>query len=239
MAPELLTATEHSEASDIFAVGLVVHFILVEEHPFIPEARKGLATTKIQNETETNIMNDNLIISDSISAEACHLLESLLQHNKDDRPTAEDSLTHPYFWSETKKVRFLCAVANQPEIEAPRHGVAAMAPCAVVKDLEASLGGDFAKNPWDLEIPWIYAEMTLTGRSRRYSITSAVDLVRFVRNSYAHVSALNRPTPFKKELLENFVYFDKFPTLFIAVYIAAMKHTWCAREEIRYVMEEL
>ena len=240
MASELLAASWHSEASDVFSAGLVLHYIMAEKkHAFEPKSMTGMSDAMIQNEVEFNIMSGRLNMSDSLSAEASHLLEGMLQHNKDDRLSAAKCLNHPYFWSKAKMVQFLFAVGNQPEFEEPRHVAAVRGPCSVEVDVEAALSGNFAASPWDNMIPRIYAEMTSAPRSRRYKTSSVVELVRFIRNSYAHVSDLHRPTPFQEELLKNFVYFDTYPTLFITVYKAAMTYMWNAREEIRYVMEEI
>ena len=239
MAAEIHETTEHSEASDVFSTGLVLHHILAEKkHAFGPKDEMGMNDAKIQVETEMNIMNGKLNLSDIISPEARHLLHLMLQYKKDERPTAAVCLKHPFFWSKKKKKEFLYAVGNQPEFQEPRHVASARGLSSVELDVEATLGPEFTSNPWDAKIPQIYIEMASTPRSRRYDTTSAVDLVRFVRNSYAHVSDATRPTGFQVELLNKFVYLDKFPTLFITVYQAVMKYVWRGREEIKCVVEE-
>ena len=105
--------------------------------------------------------------------------------------------------------------------------------------LENVLGKDFLVNPWDHSVGYLYAEMTsVAGRSRRYDTTSAVELVRFVRNSYAHVSDSARSAQAQDLLLKDFVFFDKFPSLLIEVYKAVKTHGWDKRQEIQNVLNE-
>ena len=100
-----------------------------------------------------------------------------------------DITFHPFFWSKTKKVRFIDSVGNQPEVHRPRHLVATLS--LVELQLENVLVKDFLVNPWDYSVWYLYSEMTsVAGRSRGYDTTSAVELVRFVRNSYAHVQTV-------------------------------------------------
>ena len=240
MAPELLESmgsTRYSPATDVFAAGLVLHYILAEKkHVFEPVDEKGMSWGVIQIETERNILDDKLNISPSIPAEAQHLVTRMLHNQGDERPTAADCLSHPYFWTKAKKVQFLCAVGNQPEMIAPRSMAAVRGSSSVVSELETVLGHDFAIKPWDNRIPRIYSEMMSSPKSRRYDTTSAVALLRFFRNAYSSISSHNRPSGFKQELFENFVFFDRFPTLFITVYLAVVKFCWERREEIKYVL---
>ena len=148
-----------------------------------------------------------------------------------------DITFHPFFWSKTRKFRFVDSVGNQPEVHRPRHRVATLSP--VELQLENVLGKDFLVNPWDHSVGYLYAEMTsVAGRSRRYDTTSAVELVRFVRNSYAHVSDSARSAQAQDLLLKDFVFFDKFPSLLIEVYKAVKTHGWDKRQEIQNVLNE-
>ena len=110
-------------------------------------------------------------------------------------------------------------------------------PSPVKLQLENVLGKDFLVNPWDHSVGYLYAEMTsVPGRSRGYDTTSAVKLVRFVRNSYAHVSDDARTAHAQDLLLKDFEFFDKFPSLVIEVYKAVMTHGWDKRPEIQTVL---
>ena len=239
MPPELLTApgkVKPSKASDIFSCGLVLHFILAEtKHPFEPDDAASRTGPDVLNATERNVMSDTISIDTRLTPEAVHLVKMMLDNKDSSRPSAERVLIHPFFWSNKQKVSFLRSVGNQPEAETPRYRVSNMSP--VEQHLENALGTIFASSPWDLQVPRIYSDMTLRGRGRRYGITSAVDLLRFVRNAYAHISDATRPTRMKKLLLEDFVFFTEFPSLLIEVYKAVVQEGWdYARDEIKYNM---
>ena len=235
MAPELLReAEQHSKASDVFACGLVLHYLLSrKKHPFGPENESGKSHFVIQHETEANILNNKLTVDGDLSPEAQDLVKLMVNCNKDDRSSADEALRHPLFWSNHKKVAFLTAVGSQPEVVSPRHFAYPLS--LVEQDLENALGAQFFRNPWDGEIPQIYAEMTLSRKSRKYVISSAVDLLRFVRNTYAHVGELTEAI--KASVLNDYVFFSKFPSLVIVVYKAVTSHRWDKRKEIASAMD--
>ena len=240
MAPELLQATEeinHSKASDVFACGLVLHFFLAEKrHPFAKPSTIAKGAISEQNETERNIIDYRPFLDKDLPPEARHLMEKMLDENSVRRPRTSDILSHPHFWSEAKKIRFLEAVGNQPEVQQPRHKVTA--PSSVEQDLENTLGNDLAVvDGWENSIPDVYLEMTGAG-GRRYDTHSAVDLVRFVHNSYAHASDQNRTARFQNLLMKDFVFFKTFPSLLIEVFKAVIIHGWDkTRKEIESALK--
>ena len=240
MAPELLQGTpemERSEASDVFACGLVMYFILTgKKHPFAPPFTEGRSNIDVKNETERNIMSHKLTLDDALSCESSHVITAMLQNEQTHRPDAAQILSHPLFWSKTKMSRFIESVGNQPEIQKPRHIVISLSP--VEWQLEKTLGNEFDTSPWDSSIYEDYIEMTCGVRGRRYDTCSAVELLRFMRNAYAHVSDAARSSRFKKRLLEEFVHFSVFPSMLMDVYNAVTAHGWDEeREEIRRVLE--
>ena len=234
MAPELLKGImRHSKASDVFACGLVLHYLLSrKKHPFGPTnvARKGVLV--IENETVANILNNKVMVDGVLSHEAQDLVKMMVNCNKDDRHSTAESLRHPLFWSNNKKVAFLTSVGNQAEVERPRHF--AFPPSPVEEELENAPGLQFATYAWAKEVPQIYAEMTQSRKSRKYVTSSAVDLLRFVRNTYAHVGVLT--AAMKTSVLTDYVFFSRFPTLVIDVYKAVTSHGWHQREEIASAM---
>ena len=230
MAPELVRGTaKHSEASDMFACGLVLHYFLsVKKHPFRPEDEAGKSVYFVQNETEANILNNKVMIDKDISHEAQDLAEIMVDQNKDHRPSAAEALRHPLFWSNQKKLYFLIAVGNQPEIECPQHHVCLS---TVERDLEKSLGPQFATNPWNEDIPELYDQMR---NFQSYETNSVVDLLRLVRNTHAHFPDLY--ATMKTEVLEENVFCTKFPTLLMCVYKSVRKHGWEHRTDIASAM---
>ena len=154
--------------------------------------------------------------------------------NKDDRPSAAEALRHPLFWSNKKKFAFLNAVGNQLEVKQPRHSAHNLSP--VEQDLENSLGPQFATNPWNEEVEQIYAEMTMLKKFSKYKTKSAVDLLRFVRNTDAHITDLTEEM--QRCVLQDYVFLVKFPTLVMDVYKTVTTHSWDQRELIASAMNK-
>lgn len=169
MAPELLQApgkVQHTQSSDMFACGLVLHFILSgKKHPFAPKDASTRAVMDVINATERNIMSSILSIDDGLSVEACHLSELMLCAEPKKRPSAAACLRHPMFWSKKKMGRFLESVGNQPEFEMPRYRVCNTS--EVEQELENTLGEHFDLYPWEGCVMLLYVEMTSIPRSRR------------------------------------------------------------------------
>ena len=236
MAPELLKGTlKHSKASDVFACGLVLHYLLSrKKHPFRPEDVAGKGILEVENETVTNILKKKLMVDGVLSQEAQDLVKSMVNCNKDDRPSAAEALRHPLFWSNEKKFAFLNAVGNQLEVKQPRHSAHNLSP--VEQDLENSLGPQFATKPWNEEVKQIYTEMTLLKKFSKYETKSAVDLLRFVRNTDAHITDLTQEI--QRCVLQDYVFLVKFPTLVMDVYKTVTTHSWDQRELIASAMNK-
>ena len=227
MAPELPQATKeinHSEASDVFACGLALHFLLADKrHPFTQPSKAPRSAIDEQNETERNVMDCKLFTHKDLSPEARDLLEKMMDESSNTRLKISDAFSQPFFWSKAKSIRFLEAVGNQPEVRLPRYRVTAPSP--VELQLEKSLGHEFAIIGWESTISILYLEMTASG-GRRYDTTSVVDLVRFICNSYAHASDDCRSAHCQDLLMKDFVFLDKFPSLLVEVYKAVASHGW-------------
>ena len=234
MAPEILTKDgQHSVASDVFSCGLLLHFVFSDKHPFAPENTSNKNKHLIECETVTNIEKKALSLHKSLPLEATHLVKSMLHSEKEKRPSAADSATHPLFWSNKKKMQFLWAVGNEPEVGVLRHLV--HSPSLFEQELERELSSRFAST-WDNAILQIYHEMTSSKRSRKYVTHSAVDLVRFVRNTWSHPDQLS--PAMCKSVKEDFALLKKFPTLLMDVYQSVIKHNWNRRQAIESAMTE-
>lgn len=236
MAPELLLSTghlQHTRASDVFACGLIMHYMLAKRrHPFegsTPDGRRSIADW---NAVEANISTGSKTLSPDLSDEGKDVVAHLLNHDSADRPKASDVLRHPFFWSENKKVRFICAVANQSEIGT----FGRTSPSPVELEIQTNLASMFHPS-WDSIFPNVYAEMTSSSRGRRYDTSSGVHLVRFIRNAYAHVSDSSRPPSFQKLLLEDWIFFKKMPNLFMVIFKAVENGNWhISRQEVKSVI---
>ena len=228
MAPELLNGTmQNSKASDMFAFGLVFHYMLSGKHPFSPN-------NEVDEDVVTNIQENRLVISKALSFESRELAEHLLKNNKDHRPSMEEARQHPFFWSTKKKCNFLKVAGNCSEIKLPRHrnkkfmkfvkAKGAVQLSGVEQDIELVYGVQFLTNPWHEVVPEIYDDLTNSENSREYRTDSAVELIRFVRNAYEHADELtsSNMTSVKKD----HVLLKKFPTLVVVIYRTMKKYEW-------------
>lgn len=235
MAPELLTkkSKDHSEASDIFSCGLIFHYVLaIKKHPFGSYSDESLAEINPQ-ETERNITSNQQSLCESLAPEANNLLTHMLLPKPKRRPSASSLQNFPFFWDNRKKVEFLTIVGNQKEFEEPRANLSR--PLSEVEQnleklyLECLEG---ASEDWETAIQDVYDEVTGMYKYRNYETTSAVELVRFIRNSYIHSHDLS---PEVKDLLwEDFVFLKRFPFLVTVVYRAVKAcSSWRARNQLK------
>ncbi|XP_028408413.1 uncharacterized protein LOC114530986 [Dendronephthya gigantea] len=247
MAPEVVkNKIRHELASDIFSCGLLLHYILSKQkHPFSPTDCSNKSELQVSFETETNIFNDKLEGWDvSLSPEATHLVKRMLGSNEGDRPSAQEALEHPLFWSNGKKKDFLEAVGNQEEFKRSR---AKRIPSLtlVETDLESSFGAIVKHGRWTssqyTNMPQIYSEMTKGKWRKSYDTSSAVELVRFIRNVYEHSDGITLapPVSITDLLFKDFVFLEDFPHLVMEVYKAVTAHGWDkARDDIKFAMNK-
>ncbi|XP_028408414.1 uncharacterized protein LOC114530987 [Dendronephthya gigantea] len=244
MAPEVLKDKNcFQETSDTFACGLLLHYILSKQkHPFSPTDCSKKSELQVSNETEANIIKDEMKgWDDSLSPEATHLVKRMLGSNEGDRPSAKEALEHPLFWSNEKKNVFLEAVANQREIKRPRWINATLT--EVETDLEANFKPIVPRRTWAIKknenMAEIYSEMEKGGGRSSYNTRSVVDLIRFIRNVYKHFGEINLKPPVSvmNLLFKDFVFLKNFPHLVIEVYKAVTAHGWDkARDDIKSAM---
>ncbi|KAK3747357.1 hypothetical protein QZH41_002629 [Actinostola sp. cb2023] len=260
VAPEVIRSTnhQHSMSSDVFAFGLIMHYILSsQKHPFTPadckdKDGKEKSASLIDLQIQNNMLNNNMEgWNNCLSPEATHLVKKMLDSHETQRPSAADALNHPMFWSNKKKMDFLSAVGNQREIQLPVIGHLN----AVQADLEATFPTIFKRTSWTYakftHMRVIHYEMTQpivkTGKNgklytvppKKYNTGSVLELIRYIRNAMAHVSDASRPSRFSKQILEDYVFLDEFPSLVLEVFKVATKHGWdVSRVEIKTTMNQ-
>jgi serine/threonine protein kinase len=183
---------------------------------FAPVDSTTKYSDKILHDTETNVLNKKkLKLDDSLSPEATHLVQLMLDSNVSNRPTAAEALVHPFFWSnETKKV-FLHVVGNEPEVAMEiQHPLTAFG-----TELEERFSTIVTRdNEWNglpsyNKIAATYAEMKI---KRKYDYGSVAGLIRFIRNAYQHIN--EQPANIKILWENDFVFSDYFPHLVIEIY---------------------
>ena len=233
-APELLQKklNEHSKRSDIFSCGLLFHYILAnKKHPF----GHSESTEPLDPQTtEENIRTNRFDFCTSLTHEAAHLLAKMLSAQPEQRPKASSLKCFPFFWNDHQKRHFLIAIGNQKVIEEPRpirH--------RPLTDVEKHLEDVYSKKwknvlGWDSYISDIFYDVTKQYNARQYTARqkkSAVELARFIRNSYNHVNDFSEKT--QQLILKKSVFFKRFPCLVTEVYKAVEAcDEWKTKEDL-------
>ena len=208
MAPELVSmkTRDHTQQSDVFSLGLVLHYLLtLGKHPFGIEGEPA-------HVIERKIVEMSPNLDQALGSEVTSFLQNLLTKDPSKRPPAAYLNQHPFLWSDKKKIEFLKAVGDQPEAASPT-----MNPNS---DLEQRLQTTYTGQrvrilTWDLFIVEIYREMTRAWKQKKYRTDKVIDLIRFIRNAYAHKQ--ERSLQFQQHLDDN-IFTRKFPSLVLDVF---------------------
>ena len=208
MAPELVSmkTRDHTQQSDVFSLGLVLHYLLtLGKHPFGTEVEPAHVIERKIAEMPPNL--DPLLGPEAISC-----LQILLAKNPVKRPPAAYLNQHPFLWSDRKKIEFLKAVGDQPEAAYPAKNPNS----ELERRLQATnTGVRVRRQTWDAVIPQIYQEMTKAWTQKKYRTDKLIDLIRFIRNAYAHKQ--ERSVKFQRYLDEN-IFTRLFPSLVLDVF---------------------
>ena len=205
MAPELVSmkTRDHTQQSDVFSLGLVLHYLLtLGKHPFGTEGEPAHVIERKIAEMPPNL--DPLLGPEAISC-----LHTLLAKNPAKRPPAAYLNQHPFLWSDRKKIEFLKAVGDQPEAAYPARNPNSELERRLQASVRVRLG------TWNVVIPQIYQEMTEAWTQKKYRTDKLIDLIRFIRNAYAHKQ--ERSDQFQRYLDEN-IFTRSFPSLVLDVF---------------------
>ena len=208
MAPELVSmqSREHTTQSDVFSLGLVLHYLLtLGKHPFGRENEPA-------HVIERNIVLNPPNLDRALRAEVTGFLNTLLPKHPSTRPPAKYLIQHPYLWSDRKKIEFLKAVGDQPEAAYPAEHVNS--------ELERRLqktptGRNVDIHSWHHKIGTLYEEMIIAWKRKNYRTDKLIDLIRFIRNAYAHKQ--ERSSQGQQDLLEN-IFTQVYPSLVLDVF---------------------
>lgn len=168
----------YKRKSDIQVAGMLSFYVLTKgKHPF----------GDISYERPNNIYHGNPVslgtLTDPVERD---FVSWLLHKNIDDRPSAEEALTHPYLKSIDDQFNFLVEMGNEPEIKGNTH-------CYVVEKLnniQHKTRKDYP-NGWKAKIQpsQILDGMCMHPDQYNDNITS---LLRFLRNVKAHINDPSR-----------------------------------------------
>ncbi|KAF2663188.1 kinase-like protein, partial [Microthyrium microscopicum] len=204
-------------AVDIFSLGCVFFYLLTNgSHPFDKEGSEVW-----QFEREYRIKKgtpdfSKLRLMGADAEEPMHLIEWMVSHKPENRPTASQVLNHPFFWTPKMRLEFLCDVSDwwEREIRDP--------PSQDLLILESFgelvHGGDFFR-PLDRKF------IDTLGRQRKYTGDRMLDLLRAIRNKKNHYVDMPEDVKLKVgKLPEGYLSYwtVRFPSLLIACYKAVM-----------------
>ena len=208
MAPELVSKKtwDHTQQSDVFSLGLVLHYLLtLGKHPFETEGEPAHVIERKIAEMSPNL-------DPVLGPEAISCLQILLAKNPAKRPPAAYLNQHPFLWSDRKKIEFVKAVGDQPEAAYPAKNPNS----ELERRLQATNTGVRVRlRTWDAVIQQIYQEMTKAWTQKKYRTDKLIDLIRFIRNAYAHKQ--ERSVQFQRYLDEN-IFTRSFPSLVLDVF---------------------
>lgn len=201
-APELYTGGRVSKAVDMFSLGCVIYFVLSDGmHPFGESF-----------ERELNIRNSHCDLTHlPPHSEGYDLVSFLLQSEPSRRLRCDEVLSHPFFWTQRRKLDFMRAASDRIEVEKPSSGF--------VKQYEKKCRRELGPVDWKTVLDEeLVADL---GKFRVYRSTSYRDLIRVLRNKAHHFRDLPKSLQeFLGGSVESLLdYFDvHFPGLFMVTF---------------------
>ncbi|XP_016099456.1 uncharacterized protein [Sinocyclocheilus grahami] len=196
--------TGYKRSSDIQVAGMLVYYILSGgHHPFGEDV-----------DCEYNISRGRYSLEHLDDDVAKDLVEWMINENPNERPTVEQTLAHPFFWTDDRRVQYLKILGNEKEAENCRNADEELLN-AIVKYSE---GKSFSE--WKTKLPSELVQK-LDGKKKAYP-ENTLGLLRFIRNLHEHYKA--------DAVTINLMAL--FPDLFGSVYIFAKERGWHSRESV-------
>ncbi|XP_050971456.1 uncharacterized protein LOC127168547 isoform X9 [Labeo rohita] len=196
--------TNYKRSSDIQVAGMLVYYILSGgHHPFGEDV-----------DCEYNISRGRYSLQHLDDDVAKDLVEWMINENPNERPTVEQTLAHPFFWTDDRRVRYLKILGSEKEAENCRNADEELLN-AISKHTE---GKSFSE--WKNKLPSELVQK-LDGTKKVYP-ENTLGLLRFIRNLHEHYKA----DAVKINLMA------LFPDLFGSVYIFAKERGWNSRESV-------
>ncbi|XP_057192757.1 uncharacterized protein LOC130556073 [Triplophysa rosa] len=160
---------------------------------------------------EVNILEGKYKLEHLDDDVAKDLVEWMINEDPGKRPTVEQTLAHPFFWNDERKVEYLKTMGNQKEAENCRN-----ADEELLRAIEeCTEGKTFSK--WKTKFPPELIQK-LDGKKKPYP-ENTLGLLRFIRNLYQHYL----------QDTANINIMTLFPDLFGSMYMFAKKAGWHSR----------
>ncbi|RXN23804.1 putative serine threonine- kinase irlB [Labeo rohita] len=197
--------TGYKRSSDIQVAGMLVYYILSGgHHPFGEDV-----------DCEYNVLRGRYSLQHLDDDVAKDLVEWMINENPNERPTVEQTLTHPFFWTDDRRVRYLKILGNEKEAENCRNADEELLK-AISKHTE---GKSFSE--WKNKLPSELVQK-LDGKKKAYP-ENTLGLLRFIRNLHEHYL----------EDAESINLMASFPDLFGSVFSLAKERGWNSRASLK------
>ncbi|XP_046856579.1 serine/threonine-protein kinase/endoribonuclease IRE1-like [Xenia sp. Carnegie-2017] len=196
----------YKKESDVMNAGMVTYYIATKgKHPF------GTKRHRLDN-----MLNGLPVGLDEIKDETLKdLLLWMLNREPEDRPSANEALTHPFLMSDDEKFDLLCKVGNLQQIKTN------VPLCSVVQQLNSE-SSDW-KSKIDSDVYDYFRTDVVTGKIFTYD-SSWTECLRLIRNINQHWNDRPRPKPqpepFYKIGNHKAYILKKFPNLPVRVHAA-------------------
>lgn len=211
-------------AVDIFSLGCVFFYVLTNgTHPYDDEKEFWYQMREINIKKNKPFFHKlRELGGGGDTEEPLHLIEWMLAPLPEDRPTAAQVLNHPFFWSPTNRLNFLCDVSDHWERE-PRDPPSA--DLDVLESYSPEVIGTHPREGYTLDflekLDWKFVD-TL-GRQRKYKGDRMLDLLRALRNKKNHYADMPEDVKVKVgSLPDGYLRYwtNRFPKLVMACYRA-------------------
>lgn len=223
-------------AVDIFSLGCVFFYVLTNgAHPFdAEESDLGHVEREINIKKWEKPRLDKLSQWGDSTEEPRQLIEWMLAKLPENRPTAAEVMNHPFFWSDAKRLNFLCDVSDHWERE-PRDP-----PSPVLTILE-DIGSARNVHKGDFLAQLDKCFIDTLGKQRKYTGDRMLDLLRALRNKKNHYADMDEFTKRKVgDLPSGYLayWMRRFPGLLMACYDAVRECRLEGDTRFRSYLEE-
>ncbi|XP_046856561.1 uncharacterized protein LOC124449661 [Xenia sp. Carnegie-2017] len=188
----------YKKESDVYNAGMVAYYVATKgKHPF------GTKRLRLDN-----MLNGEPVGLDEIKDETLKdLLSWMLKLQPEERPSANEALTHPFFMSDDEKFHFLCKVGNLQQIKTNDPL------CSIVQQL------NIESSNWKSQMDNDVYEYLVNGREYKSSWTECLKLIRNIGQDWNDRPRL-QPEQFNKIGDYKAYFLRTFPNLPVRVHAA-------------------
>ncbi|KAM9406578.1 uncharacterized protein ACWYII_026995 isoform 3-T14 [Salvelinus alpinus] len=198
----------YKRSTDIQVVGMLTYYILSGgHHPFGRGPR-----------CESNILDGQYNLDNVVDEVAKDLIEWMINEDPKKRPTVEETLDHPYFWDEERRVEYLRRIGNEKEVR--KYSDADPKLLEALK--QSAMERTFCQ--WKSKLP---SDLIKKMDGKKPYPENMLGLLRFIRNLHEHYA----------EDLESVDLMKMFPDLFGCVYVLAKKRGWNSRPGLKNMFQ--